>query len=244
MPDILETIALNHSKSLIDKAKAGDQQAFSKLVGLWFKRIYNFSFKYFGEHDLAMEITQKTFIAVYDHIGNLKKAKSFRFWIYRIALNQCREEDRKKHTTNWLSIFHSEEAHQVRDDVFHPEKSYEQMEIEELMGTLLNRLPEDQRVIIIMKEYEGLKFREIAEALEISENTAKSRLYYGLKSLKQMIEKVLEGHPSKVAEYLGGKEGLLGFFMGRIMKETQGKADPKVVQDLLRQSLEGRKALP
>jgi RNA polymerase sigma-70 factor (ECF subfamily) len=189
MPDILETIALNHSKSLIDKAKTGDQQAFSKLVGLWFKRIYNFSYKYMGEHDVAMEVTQKTFIAVYDHLISLRKVESFRFWIYRIALNQCREEDRKISKKNWLSIFHNEEAHQVSDDVFHPEKSYEQMEKEELMGALLNKLPEDQRVIIIMKEYEGLKFREIADALEISENTAKSRLYYGLKGLRQMIEK-------------------------------------------------------
>ena len=189
MPDILETIALNHSRSLINKARSGDQQAFNKLVGLWFKRIYNFSLKYFGEHDLAMEATQKTFISVFDGLKKLQNVESFRYWVYRIALNQCREEDRKKNRKPWLSIFQSEEAHQVSDDVFHPEKSYEQMEIEEIMGSLLNKLPEDQRVIIIMKEYEGLKFREIAEALEISENTAKSRLYSGLRGLKQMIEK-------------------------------------------------------
>ena len=56
------------------------------------------------------------------------------------------------------------------------------------MGNILKTLPEEQKVVIIMKEYEGMKFREIAEALGISENTAKSRLYYGLKSLRKTIE--------------------------------------------------------
>lgn len=186
---MLETIALNNSKSLIDKARAGDQQAFNKLVGLWFKRIYNFSLKYFGEHDLAMEATQKTFIAVFNNIKKLQNIESFRFWVYRIALNQCREEDRRKNRKPWLSIFHSDEAYQVTDNEYHPEKAYELMEREELMGSLLQKLPEDQKVVIIMKEYEGLKFREIAEALEISENTAKSRMYYGLKGLRGMIVK-------------------------------------------------------
>ena len=71
---------------------------------------------------------------------------------------------------------------------FQPEKEFQQKETEEIMTNILKTLPEEQKVVIIMKEYEGMKFREIAETLEISENTAKSRLYYGLKSLKKTIE--------------------------------------------------------
>ena len=56
-------------------------------------------------------------------------------------------------------------------------------------------------------------------------------------TLKPLVDKVLESNPSKVQEYLGGKTGLLGFFMGQVMRETQGKADPKVVEDLIRQGL-------
>jgi RNA polymerase sigma-70 factor (ECF subfamily) len=189
MPETLENIAINHSQSLILRAKKGDEKAFSKLVGLWFKRIYNFSLKYFGDHDMAMEATQKTFIAIYKNVKRLKDPDSFRYWIYKIALNQCREEDRKNKQRPWHSIFNNREAQEIEETSHHPEKEFQKTEKEELLGEMLMRLPEEQRLIVIMKEYEGMKFREIAMALEISENTAKSRLYYGLKGLRKMIEK-------------------------------------------------------
>ena len=55
--------------------------------------------------------------------------------------------------------------------------------------------------------------------------------------LEPLVERILAGNPGQVAAYKGGKEGLLGFFVGQVMKETQGKADPKVVNELLRQKL-------
>jgi len=189
MQDTLENIAINHSHSLILKAQKGDQKAFGKLVGLWYKRIYNFCLKYFGDHDLAMEATQKTFIAVYKNIKRLKDSQRFRYWIYKIALNQCRAEDRNRKQKSWYSIFHNKEASEVVDEFHNPEQEYQKMEKEEIICDMLMSLPEDQRVLVIMKEYEGMKFREIADALVISESTAKSRLYYGLARLRRMIEK-------------------------------------------------------
>lgn len=189
MQDTLENIAINHSQSLILKAQKGDQKAFGKLVGLWYKRIYNFCLKYSGDHDMAMEATQKTFIAVYKNIKRLKDSQRFRYWIYKIALNQCRAEDRKRKQKSWHSIFHNKEAVEVVDEFHNPELEYQKMEKEEIICDMLMSLPEDQRVLVIMKEYEGMKFREISDALGISESTAKSRLYYGLSRLRRMIEK-------------------------------------------------------
>lgn len=188
MAEVLENIALYHSKSLIEKSKKGDEHAYGKLVGLWFKRIYNFSFKYFADHDLAMEVTQRTFIAVYQKIERLKDADSFKYWLYKIALNYCREEDRRRKRKKWYSIFLSEEASRVESSFGLPEHEYQKKEKEELVAEMLKRLPEEQKTVIIMKEFEGLKFREISETLNISENTAKSRLYYGLKALKKILE--------------------------------------------------------
>ena len=68
-----------------------------------------------------------------------------------------------------------------------PEEGYQQREQSRQVLQALQKLPVEQRTVIIMKEYEGLKFREIAEILNISENTAKSRLYYGLKGLKKIF---------------------------------------------------------
>jgi RNA polymerase sigma-70 factor (ECF subfamily) len=70
-----------------------------------------------------------------------------------------------------------------------PEKQLQQVELSDILQEALMELNEEQREVVIMKEYEGLKFREIAEVLNISENTAKSRMYYGLDGLKKILER-------------------------------------------------------
>jgi RNA polymerase sigma factor (sigma-70 family) len=189
MAEVLENIAIYHSKSLIEKSRRGDERAYGKLVGLWYKRIYNFSLKYFADHDLAMEVTQLTFIVVYKNIGRLKDVDSFKYWLYKIALNNCREEDRRHKKKNWYSIFMSEDVKHIESKNDHPELEYQKKEKETLVAELLKTLPDEQKTVVIMKEFEGLKFREISEALNISESTAKSRLYYGLKALRKLLEK-------------------------------------------------------
>jgi len=188
MAEILEKIAHSHSRSLIEKAQKGDEHAYGKLVGLWFKRIYNFTLKYFGDHDLAMEMSQQTFIVAFNKISRLREPDSFKFWIYQIALNHCREEDRKQKRRKWYSIFIHDGIKDYKSDLGHPEIEYDRMEKGEILADYLRRLPEEQKTVIIMKEYDNMKFREISEALNISENTAKSRLYYGLKALRKMMK--------------------------------------------------------
>lgn len=184
-------IAMNHSENIIDRAKLGDKGAFNKLVSLWHKRIYNFSLKYFNDHDLAIEATQKTFIKVFDHLGQLKEIEKFKSWIYVIALNQCREEDRKFGRLSKMFVS-SDEVSEVKYKQEHttsPESDYVRTEMSDIVTQAINELGEEQKAVLIMKEYEGLKFREIAEILSVSENTVKSRLYYGLNHLKKILEK-------------------------------------------------------
>jgi len=189
MAEILEKIAQSHSRNLIEKSQKGDEHAYGKLVGLWFKPIYNFSLKYFGDHDLAMEVSQQTFIVAFNKISKLREPDSFRYWIYKIALNHCREEDRRHKKRKWYSIFIHEEVKDFESRLGHPEVEYNRMEKEEMLADYLRRLPEEQKTVIIMKEYHGMKFREISDTLNLSENTVKSRLYYGLKALRKMMEK-------------------------------------------------------
>ena len=78
---------------------------------------------------------------------------------------------------------------EAKGSLFNPERSFQQGEIKDILLSSLSELNEDQRTVVIMKEYEGLKFTEIAEALEDSENTVKTRLYRGLKNLKEILER-------------------------------------------------------
>ena len=195
--ETLLDIAMMHSDALIARAREGDKNAQGKLVQLWYKRIYNFAYKFFFDHDLAMEAAQKTFIAMHRNLPNLNDPARFRSWLYTIAVNFCREEIRKKKSArstslNDLKPGEAEDSYQwelSEDRNENPEKLMRQTELSDLLQKCLLELSVEQREVIIMKEYEGLKFREIADALNISENTVKSRMYYGLDGLKKILEK-------------------------------------------------------
>jgi RNA polymerase sigma-70 factor (ECF subfamily) len=185
-----------HTDSLIARAREGDKNAQGKLVQLWYKRIYNFSYKFFFDHDMAMEVAQKTFISMHKNIAGLQEVTRFKSWLYTIAINYCREEARKKKNNRALSLdnlrpgegeesYRWEESHSRSEN---PERQLQQSELSDILQKCLMELSVEQREVVIMKEYEGLKFREIAETLNISENTVKSRMYYGLEGLKKILE--------------------------------------------------------
>jgi len=183
-------------EALIEKARVGDESAFNQLVNLWYKRIYNYALKQCAREDIAADISQKTFIAVFKNLKKLKEVESFKPWIYKIATNFCHQEGRRmaKMKTVSLTISTNDDESTVTEEgkaegvFFNPEMSYRQHELEKILFGCLQELPEDQRSVIIMKEYEGMKFREIADALNTSENTIKTWLYRGLKLLKQRLE--------------------------------------------------------
>ena len=189
-------IAMLHADTLIVNAQKGDEKALNQLVSLWYKRIFNYALKYSKDEDLAREITQQTFISMFRNISKLKDVDRFKSWLYRIATNFCYEEGRKikRNRTVSLTVSRSEDDEEIElgraeGKHFNPESSYQQGELEKILMEALGELNEDQRTVVIMKEYEGLKFTEIAEALDSSENTVKTRLYRGLKSLKEILEK-------------------------------------------------------
>lgn len=197
MAGTLLDIAMMHSDALITRAREGDKNAQGKLVQLWYKRIYNFAYKFFFDHDLAMEVSQKTFISMYRNIEGLQEVTRFRSWLYTIAVNYCREELRKRKASRAVSLHELKPGEGETSYGWevsgnkqeNPERQLRQSELSELLQQCLLELSEEQREVVIMKEYEGLKFREIAEALQISENTVKSRMYYGLDGLKKILER-------------------------------------------------------
>ena len=133
---------------------------------------------------------------MHKNLAGLQEIGRFKSWLYTIAVNYCREEARKKKTNRSFSLndfnagegeesYRWEESNHRHEN---PERQLRHAELSDLLQECLMLLSEEQREVVIMKEYEGLKFREIAEALNISENTVKSRMYYGLDGLKKILE--------------------------------------------------------
>ncbi len=187
---------MNH---LVEKAQTGDPKALNMLVQEWYGPIYQFAWKYFlsrvhtgDARHWAQEAAQKTFVQAIEALPRLKDTQKFRAWLYRIATNCCRQELRSlgRRPTQPMGNLPAAYVAELENGQSHsqgPEAQLQQEELSDMLRRAMNELPEDQRIVLIMKEYQGLKFREIAEALEISENTAKSRLYYAFKHLRKQV---------------------------------------------------------
>lgn len=182
---------------LIEKFLAGDVNAFNTLVRRWEKNIYNFLLRQAGKPEEAKDLCQEAFIRAYRSLKQLRDPQKFSTWMYRIALNVCRDEMKKRQRRKTFSLNgfdeHGEDSpnpglKMEKNASTDPHIAAQNRDVKALLNRALQSIPEEQRVVIIMKEYQGLKFSEIAETLGISINTAKSRMYYGLSALKKVFD--------------------------------------------------------
>lgn len=172
---------------LVQDFIGGNHQAFNVLISRWQNKIHRFAYRYFASSDDAAEITQKTFIKAYQRLETLDDASKFGSWLYRIANNLCLDELKRAGRRKSTSLEALKTAPQTELASSADEKLVRNEALVLLHKALL-QLPNDQRMVVIMKEYEGLTFREIAEILDESENTIKSRMYYGLRALKKTFD--------------------------------------------------------
>ena len=170
---------------LISNYLAGDISAFNVLVRKNQDELFNFLLKYTGDRETAKDILQQTFILVFKKLKKLKDKEKFRSWLYTIAVNQCKNHFRKKREVSFTEISSKQ------DFEFNPgeEQKFEtnNQSSNVIIKKALQAIPNEQRVVIIMKQYHDLKFTEIASILNEPVNTVKARLYYGLNALRKVM---------------------------------------------------------
>ena len=174
---------------LLDLALRGDADSFGRLVERWQSRVFGFILRYTGDREDARDLTQDTFAKAYQNLGRLSDPTSFPAWVYKIALNECRMRFRRSKRSKQVDLDEDREAAGAEVDERTPETAYRQTELQRVFESVFEELPGEQRAVIVMKEYQGLKFREIAEILDVPLSTVKSRLYLGLKALKVLVER-------------------------------------------------------
>jgi len=185
-----------HEADLIKACQEGDQTAFNLLVWRWEKPLFNFTYKYVGDAHLAQDLVQETFIRVLRSIQGYEHRAAFSTWLYRIAINLCKDHFRKKRLP--MVSLHDYYTTSSGDRVFvqdhvaaegaRSDEALAASRREELVRRLLAGLRDEQRIVILMKEYQGLKFREIAEILDVPEGTVKAWLYKGLRVMRKQLE--------------------------------------------------------
>jgi RNA polymerase sigma-70 factor (ECF subfamily) len=182
-------------EELMQKVKKGDVEAFDILVRRWENRLFNVIYRITGDFETSRDIRQEVFLRVYQSAKGYRSGGHFSTWLYRIAINCGINELRKRKRRQTLSLsaseFGEEETFQdaLLDSSPGPDEIIQQSEMDEQVRAALNRLPDEQRVVIVLRHYEGLKFHQIASILNCPLGTVKSRMHHGLEQLRAKLKR-------------------------------------------------------
>ncbi len=183
---------------LVQQIKAGDIDAFETLVDRYQKQVYNIAYRYTGNQEDALDLAQEAFLKAYRGINNFRQEAAFKTWIYHITSNVCKDFLRKIKKNNEVSLdapiytAEGEMEKQIVDNSIGPDGIYERKELLEAIQKAISSLPEDHREVIILREIQQLSYEEIAEILDCSLGTVKSRISRARGLLKDRAEAVKE----------------------------------------------------
>ena len=165
---------------LVERSKGGDLTAFEELVVMYQKQIYNLSYRMMGSEEDACDMTQEAFLKAFKSIRKFNGKSSFGTWVYRIAVNVCIDELRKRKRVKLYPVVHNDNPEDgsgklITDTGDLPEDRIERRETREQVQRAINRLAEEHRVMIILRDIQGRSYQEIAGILGLNIGTVKSR---------------------------------------------------------------------
>jgi RNA polymerase sigma-70 factor, ECF subfamily len=179
-------------EELMVRFQDGDDGAFEPLYERYKRPIYQFVFRRIGHGGRAEEITQEVFLGIIRTRGTWRQESSFKTYVYRIALNQCASEARRGDFKK-LDPLERPDGSQVdvRESKPGPESETTSREEARLVANALGALEDDQREALLLREYQGLSYEEIAEVTGVALGTVKSRIFRGKLELKRLLEPLL-----------------------------------------------------
>jgi len=183
----MDTLATD--EIIVERALTGDAEAFGELVRRWERRIFALAYGMLGREEDARDATQETFLAAFRNLRGFRGEAKVSSWLHRIAVNQCISRQRRSKVRSESAL---EEEHEIS---FTTPRSYSPAHVAEgrqetvAVRRAINSLPVELRQVVVMKEFEELTFREIADALDLPLSTVKSRLYTALKQLQMRLQK-------------------------------------------------------
>jgi RNA polymerase sigma-70 factor (ECF subfamily) len=171
---------------LIQDFNDGDEQAYTQLVLRYKEKIYWIVRRMIPDHDDADDITQNVFIKAYQSLWSFKGDSSFYTWIYRIAINLSLNEIRRKKIRKTFSI--DEEIHQISSTDDLPLEKLEREELTQRIREAIERLPEKQKKVFLLRYYEELPYDEIARILHTSIGGLKANYFHAVKKIGEYLK--------------------------------------------------------
>src|SRR5688500_9772267 len=179
-------------EELVARSRGGDLDSFNQLVLRWERPIYALAYRVIGREEDARDVAQETFLRAFRALPGFKGEAKFSSWLYRIALNLCRDWMRRQRRAPVMQMPEGVDPIELAAETG-PAESIEDLvarrELSAIVEEAMTILPEEQRTAIILKEYHGLTFQAIADLQGVPLSTVKTRLYQGLSVLRRHLEK-------------------------------------------------------
>ena len=183
---------MNHDdRRLIAECLVGRRDAFGELVSRYQARLYNAAVRLVDTPEDAADVVQDSFLNAYQSLHSFKGDAEFFTWLYRIAFNAAISLRRKKRNTTSLDSLRNGE-HKIEpvdpSEFTRPEAALERSEEESQLHAALNRLSDEHRSVLLMKDIDGMKYEDIADVLDVPIGTIRSRLHRARLELRGLLE--------------------------------------------------------
>lgn len=180
-------------EELVARSVAGDTDSFNQLILRWERPIYALAYRQVGREEDARDIVQDAFLRAFRALPGFKGEAKFSSWLYRITLNLCRDFMRRSKRAPFLQAPDGMDVTDLVPADSGPAETIEDVvtrkDLSRHVARAMGRLPDEQRSAILLKEYHGLTFQEIAELQGVPLSTVKTRLYQGLSVLRRELER-------------------------------------------------------
>ncbi len=198
MSDLAQTLSwIQDETRLVSELRAGSDTAFDWLVTYYHASVYNVIYGILSDRVDAADVTQEVFLKAFRGIGGFRQGSSLKTWLYRIAVRESLNHRRwwHRHCRNEISIDASlretGDAIQIEDLAATPFETLAARETQTAVHKALAQLPESFRSAVILRDLEGLSYEEVAEVLETSVATVKTRILRGRRTLRKLLDPFL-----------------------------------------------------
>jgi RNA polymerase sigma-70 factor, ECF subfamily len=185
-------------------SQQGDLSAFSQLARRWDGRLYRFVRRMLDNDEDARDACQDAMMKAYQNIGRLRDPERFTAWLHHIALNLCRDRYRARGGRVTVSYEEGQpgeaELVEIAGSVPATDRAAERSGLAKVLQQVLDRLPPEQKAAILLREYQGLTSEEIGRITGVPATTVRTRIFYGLKSMRRMLRE----HGITEASFLKG----------------------------------------
>ena len=179
-------------KELVEKARRGDQSAFEQLVLDNQNRVYSLALRLCGNREEAADLSQEAFVKAWQGLSAFQGESSFATWVYRLTTNVCidhlRRQRRRQNIDSGASLDDEDSGWtEPADWNQDPQRKLEESERSRALSRGLEKLPDHQRQVLVMRELSGLSYQEIGEKLDLDLGTVKSRLARARLALRKIL---------------------------------------------------------